>query len=51
MSNLHIVEHPLIAHKLTLIRDKTRGVTDFREAVSEIALLLCYAATRDLPLT
>ena len=50
MSNLHIVEHPLIAHKLTLIRDKTTGVKEFREAVSEIAMLLCYEATRDLPL-
>ena len=50
MSNLHIVEHPLIAHKLTLIRDKTTGVKEFREAVSEIAMLLCYEAPRDLPL-
>ena len=50
MSNVHIVEHPLIAHKLTLIRDKTTGVKEFREAISEIAMLLCYEATRDLPL-
>ncbi|NLT58437.1 MAG: uracil phosphoribosyltransferase [Clostridiales bacterium] len=50
MSNLHLVEHPLIAHKLTLLRDKTTGVKEFREAISELAMLLCYEATRDLPL-
>ncbi|MBQ3390994.1 MAG: uracil phosphoribosyltransferase [Clostridia bacterium] len=50
MSNVHIVDHPLIAHKLTLIRDKTTGVKEFREAISELAMLLCYEATRDLPL-
>lgn len=50
MSNIHVVDHPLIAHKLTLIRDKTTGVKEFREAISEIAMLLCYEATRDLPL-
>ncbi|MBQ3076775.1 MAG: uracil phosphoribosyltransferase [Clostridia bacterium] len=50
MSNVHVVEHPLIAHKLTLIRDKTTGVKEFREAISELAMLLCYEATRDLPL-
>ena len=50
MSNLHLVNHPLIAHKLTLLRDKSTGVKEFREAVSEMAMLLCYEATRDMPL-
>lgn len=47
---VHTMEHPLIQHKLTLIRDKTTGVKEFREAVNEIAMLMCYEATRDLPL-
>jgi len=50
MANLHIMDHPLIQHKLSLMRDKTTGVKEFREAVSEIAGLMCYEATRDLPL-
>lgn len=50
MANVHVMDHPLIQHKLSLMRDKTTGVKEFREAVSEIATLMCYEATRDLPL-
>ncbi|PWM26255.1 MAG: uracil phosphoribosyltransferase [Oscillospiraceae bacterium] len=45
-----ITDHPLIQHKLTLIRDKNTPSKEFRELVSEIAMLMCYEATRDLPL-
>lgn len=45
-----IMEHPLIQHKISLLRDKNTGSKDFREIVSEIAMLMCYEATRDLPL-
>lgn len=47
---IHIVSHPLVAHKLTLLRDKDTSSKDFRELVSEIGMLLTYEATRDLPL-
>jgi len=50
MSNLHVLDHPLLQHKLTKLRDKDTGVKEFREIVSEIAALMCYEATRDLPL-
>ncbi len=50
MSQLHMVDHPLIQHKLTILRDKNTGVKEFREVVSEMAMLMCYEATRDLPL-
>lgn len=50
MAHVHIMDHPLIQHKLSLMRDKTTGVKEFREAVGEIAMLMCYEATRDLPL-
>ncbi len=50
MSNVHVLDHPLIQHKLTIIRDETTSVKEFREIVSEIAMLMCYEATRDLPL-
>lgn len=50
MAEVHVMDHPLIQHKLSLMRDKTTGVKEFREAVSEIAMLMCYEATRDLPL-
>ena len=49
--NLHIVDHPLVAHKLSIMRDKHTSVKDFRELVSEIGMLITYEATRDLPLT
>ena len=45
-----ILNHPLIQHKLTLLRDKNTASKDFRELVREIAMLMCYEATRDLPL-
>ncbi|CDZ24393.1 Uracil phosphoribosyltransferase [[Clostridium] cellulosi] len=45
-----IMDHPLIKHKLSLIRDKNTGSKEFREMVGEIAMLMCYEATRDLPL-
>ena len=48
---LHVVEHPLVQHKLTEMRDKNTSVKDFRALVGEIAMLLTYEATRDLPLT
>ncbi len=48
---VHIVDHPLVAHKLTLLRNKKTSTKDFREIVSEIGMLLTYEATRDLPLT
>lgn len=50
MANVVITNHPLIQHKLTLLRDKNTGSKDFRALVSEIATLMCYEATRDLPL-
>ena len=50
MANVTITNHPLIQHKLTLLRDKNTGSKEFRALVSEIATLMCYEATRDLPL-
>ncbi|MBQ4154541.1 MAG: uracil phosphoribosyltransferase [Clostridia bacterium] len=47
---LVVMDHPLIQHKLTFLRDKNTGSKQFRELVSEIAMLMCYEATRDLPL-
>ena len=48
MSEVHVYDHPLIQHKLSIIRNKETGVKEFRELVSEIASLMCYEATRDL---
>ena len=45
---VHIMNHPLIQHKLSIIRQTSTGVKEFREVVSEIAMLMCYDATRDL---
>ncbi len=50
MSKLHVMDHPLITHKVTLIRNKYTGTKDFRELVSEIAMLMAYEVTRDLQL-
>ena len=47
---VHVMDHPLVAHKLTILRDKNTSVKDFREIVSEIGMLITYEATRDLPL-
>ena len=48
---VHVMDHPLVAHKMTILRDKNTSVKDFREIVSEIGMLITYEATRDLPLT
>ena len=50
MSTLHIIEHPLIEHKISLMRDKETGTKDFKELLNEIAMLMGYEVTRDLPL-
>ena len=49
MSKVHVMDHPLIHHKLAILRDKDTPVKEFRELVSEIAGLMCYEATRNLP--
>ena len=46
---VHVLDHPLIAHKLAILRNKDTGVKEFRELIGEIAGLMCYEATRDLP--
>ena len=51
MENVFIMDHPLISHKLAILRDKNTDNKNFRELVSEIGMLICYEATRDLPLT
>ena len=51
MEGVSVVDHPLVQHKLTLIRDKNRSTKSFRELLKEIGMLLCYEVTRDLPLT
>ncbi len=48
--SVFFMDHPLIQHKLSLLRDKNTGSKDFREMISEVAMLMCYEATRDLPL-
>ena len=50
MEKVHVLNHPLLQHKLSILRNKDTGVKEFREIVSEIAALECYEATRDLPL-
>lgn len=45
MSELHVFDHPLIQHKLSILRDKNTSVKEFRELVGEIAMLMCYEAT------
>ena len=50
MEKVHILDHPLLQHKLSILRDERTGSKEFREVVSEIATLMCYEATRDLPL-
>ena len=49
--NVFVMDHPLIQHKLSILRNKNTGSKQFRELVSEIAMLMCYESTRDLPLT
>ena len=48
---VHVMNHTLVSHKLSILRDKNTSVKDFRELVSEIGMLITYEATRDLPLT
>ena len=50
MSQLHVINHPMIQHKLTIMRDKETGSKDFRELLKEISLLMGYEVTRDIPL-
>ncbi len=50
MSTLHVIDHPLITHKLSIMRNKKTGSKDFRELLNEIAMLMGYELTRDLPL-
>ncbi|MDO4568045.1 MAG: uracil phosphoribosyltransferase [Clostridia bacterium] len=50
MSGVHIIEHPLVLHKLGILRDKRTGTKEFRELVHELSILLGYEATRDLAL-
>ncbi len=50
MANTMIMDHPLIQHKIGLIRRKDTGTKDFRQTISEIAMLICYEATRELKL-
>ncbi|MDD6643851.1 MAG: uracil phosphoribosyltransferase [Faecousia sp.] len=49
MGKVQVLEHPLLQHKLSILRDKNTGVKEFREIVGEIAALMCYEATRNLP--
>ena len=49
MGTLHVLDHPLIQHKLAILRNKETGVREFRESIGEIAALMCYEATRNLP--
>ncbi|MFD1203800.1 MULTISPECIES: uracil phosphoribosyltransferase [Sporosarcina] len=51
MAKVHVFDHPLIQHKLTHIRDVNTGTKEFRELVDEVATLMAYEITRDLPLT
>src|ERR1700739_1946939 len=48
--NVHLVNHPLVQHKLSLMRESDRSTKGFRELLNEIGMLLCYEVTRDLPL-
>jgi len=50
MAQVHVLDHPLIQHKLSLIRDENTGSKDFRELVEEVAMLMAYEVTRDFPL-
>ena len=49
MANVYVLDHPLIQHKLAILRDKDTGTKEFRALVNEIAGLMCYEATRNLP--
>ncbi len=49
MGTVHVLNHPLIQHKLAILRNKNTGVKEFRELIGEISALMCYEATRNLP--
>ena len=49
MASVHVLNHPLIQHKLAILRNKNTSVKEFRELISEISGLMCYEATRNLP--
>ena len=51
MGKVYVFDHPLIQHKTAMIRDKNTGTKDFRATIGEIAMLICYEATRDLKLS
>jgi uracil phosphoribosyltransferase len=51
MEGITVVSHPMVQHKLTLVRDKNQSTESFRALLNEIGMLLCYEVTRDLPLT
>lgn len=51
MAKLHVMDHPLVQHKISFIRRTDTGTKDFRQTIGEIAMLICYEATRDLQLT
>ncbi|WP_066688054.1 uracil phosphoribosyltransferase [Christensenella intestinihominis] len=50
MASAHVLDHPLLQHKVSMIRDKNTGTKEFRELVKEIAMLMVYEVTRDMPL-
>ena len=50
MTKVFVMDHPLIHHKLTILRNEKTGSKEFRNLISEIATLMCYEATRDLPM-
>jgi uracil phosphoribosyltransferase len=50
MSNVHVVNHPLVQHKLTLMRNKTASTNSFRRLLNELAMLMTYEVTRDMPM-
>lgn len=50
MEKVRVCDHPLVQHKISLLRDKNTGSKEFRELVNEISMFICYEATRDLPL-
>ena len=49
MENVYIMDHPLIKHKISMLRDKSTGTNEFRKLVEEIGILMGYEALRDLP--
>ncbi|MGQ9779463.1 MAG: uracil phosphoribosyltransferase [Bacillota bacterium] len=50
MAEVHVIEHPLVQHKLAMVRDRQTGPKEFRELVEELAMLLAYEVTREFPL-